>query len=144
MDPVLLQVAHLGGHPGLSPGQKRLWLYLSGGLSAGVFSDPRIKHELAVLEWNKVSKLTVEGPDSLGARVTVPRLAAGGIFAFAFKKEQKRSYLVFSTDSGNDVIFEVHGKSIWDLRAALSPLLNWLGPETRTHPNSIPPPQPAT
>lgn len=41
-------------------------------------------------------------------------------------KEQKRAYLVFFTHTGGDVIFEIPGKSSWELRAELSPLLKWL------------------
>ena len=50
-----------------------------------------------------------------------------GLFAFAFKKEQKRAYLIFRTHTGSEVIFDVPGKSTWELQAELSPVLKWLG-----------------
>lgn len=121
-----LPVTHLGGHPALRSGQKRLWLMLSGAPEFLVCSDAAAKHEVARIECSKIHSLTVQGPESLQSRVTVPRLAAGGLLAFGFKKEHKRAYLVFGTHTGGDVIFEVPGKSRWELEAEVSPLLKWL------------------
>lgn len=134
MPSVGLPVTHLGGHPGLKPGQKPLWLDICAGPAAGVCADRRDEDDLAVLEWDKVSGLEIEGPDAIQSRVTVPRLVAGGLFAFAFKKQQKRAYVVFSTYAGSDVFFEVSGADVWELRAALSPIVKWLAGSRATQP----------
>jgi hypothetical protein len=134
MPSVGLPVTHLGGHPGLKPGEKPLWLDIYAGPAALVCADKRDEDALAVLEWDKVSGLEIEGPDAIQSRVTVPRLVAGGLFAFAFKKQQKRAYVVFSTYAGSDVFFEVSGADVWELRAALSPIVKWLAGSRATQP----------
>jgi hypothetical protein len=134
MPSVGLPVTHLGGHPALKPGQKQLWLDIYAGPAALVCLDRRDEDALAILEWDKVSGLEVEGPDAIQSRVTVPRLVAGGLFAFAFKKQQKRAYVVFSTYAGSDVFFEVSGADVWELRAALSPIVKWLAGSRATQP----------
>jgi hypothetical protein len=142
------RVCHLGGHPGLRPGEKRLWLW-PGASAAIVFADPRCEREVAVLEYGKVRAMRVEGPDTVQSRVTIPRVAVGGLFAFAKKKQDKEAYLVFEPHVGGEVIFHVSGYTPWELRGALSPLLHWLDGDPATiaelgeRQGSVPPPQAA-
>ena len=46
----------------------------------------------------------------------MPRLAAGGIFAFAKKKKAKVSYLIFEPCNGPEIIFEIEGQTQGALR----------------------------
>lgn len=92
-------------------------------VGAGVFADRRAKREVAAIEYDKVRSIRVEGPEQADSRVTVPRMAAMGVFAFAKKKQVSRSYLIFEPYEGGDVTFEIDGHNVWELRGMLSPLL---------------------
>jgi hypothetical protein len=80
---------------------------------------------LSFLPWNAVTGINVEAADAVLQRATVPRIAAGGIFALGFKKTFERSYVVVR-HAGPDNIFEVDGKSQIEVRAILAPAVHWL------------------
>jgi hypothetical protein len=124
-----LQIVHLGGHPAL-PRDRQAVLHISGILRAGMFlfQNARAADPIAVLDYARISQISVEGPDTVESRVTLPRLAVGGVLAPAFKKRQARSYLIATTHDSTEVILEVRGRDPWSLRAELSPLLNWINP----------------
>lgn len=119
-----VRARHVGGHPALAADRKLRWLFITN-VAAEVSADPHYKRILAMIQYGKVRAIRVEGSDTLQSRVTIPRVAAGGLLAFAKKKAIKRAYLIFEPHEGGDVIFEVHNYGPWELRAALSPLLRW-------------------
>ncbi len=121
---ITLRARHLGGHPALPIDNHRLWLLIVDG-GASIYADPRCDRTLAIIEFGKLRGLRVDGPDTFVSRVTIPRIAAGGLLAFAKKKQTKLAYLVFEPNEGADVIFEVSNFTHWELEGALSPLLRW-------------------
>jgi hypothetical protein len=99
---------------------------------------------VAELEWAKLQSLQVEGPDIPESRVTIPRVAAGGLFAWAFKKEKRRAFLCCGGAFG-EVVFEIPGLAGLELRAGISPVSRWLAsangaPGARGGVTSVPPP----
>lgn len=87
-DVVLAHVRHLGGHPGLALGEDKLELGFS---ETDILAVPDIGAE-ALIAWGSVEELISEGPDTVHSRVTIPRIALGGILAWAKKKKTPRSH----------------------------------------------------
>ncbi len=90
------------------------------------FKSP-VKHS-----WDEFSVFTVEGPDELQKRVTVTRLLAIGIFAFAKKKATGESFLFAEKKSGETLILKFKKKSEFDVKALFAPYKNQLPTENST------------
>jgi len=69
-----------------------------------------------------VHDVAVEGKDEVNRRVTVTRLLAVGIFAFALKKksQNKDSFITLVLADGQEVIFHVKDKAPLELKASLA------------------------
>ena len=76
-----------------------------------------------VLPVEQIIAATVEGPEQIEKRVTLTRLFLVGIFAFGWRKSEKRSFLVAETSDGI-AIFECRSLVPLELRARLA---SWLG-----------------
>lgn len=109
----ILKAKYLGGHPLHERGCDGVIVKFDG-------TGMKVKRLKTVLElpWSDITGIAVEGPDAVQKRVTVTRLLAVGIFAFALKKSKKLGYVVVSTTSG-EVICEVEAMP-QELRAKLS------------------------
>lgn len=72
-----------------------------------------------------ITNIAIEGKDEVNRRVTVTRLIAVGIFAFALKKKSKdqEAFVTLELSDGQEVIFHVSKKSPMELRASLSKAL---------------------
>ena len=68
---------------------------------------------------SQIKDILVEGKDEVNRRVTVTRLIAVGIFAFALKKKSKdqESYITLELIDGQEVILFVENKASMALRA---------------------------
>ena len=75
------------------------------------------------LPTDKITAATVEGPEQVEKRVTATRLFLVGIFAFAWKKSQKVSFLVVETKDGM-ALFECRSLTPLELRARLAAWLS--------------------
>ena len=80
--------------------------------------------------WEEFVVFSVEGPDQLQKRVTVTRLLAIGIFAFAKKKASGESFLFAETKVGTTVIIKFNKKSEPEVKALFAPFRNQLPSET--------------
>lgn len=71
-----------------------------------------------------ISSINIEGRDEVSRRVTVTRLLAIGIFAFAVKKKSKdkESFIIVTTKDKQEVIFNINKVSPMEVRAKLSKL----------------------
>ena len=78
------------------------------------------------MPWNAVDTVTVEAADNVKQRVTLPRVAAGGVFALGFKKTYDRSYVIVNATHGEEAIFEITGHDTMSTRAQLGPVTAWL------------------
>lgn len=69
-----------------------------------------------------ISNIAVEGRDEVSRRVTVTRLLATGIFAFALKKKGKdqEAFITLILIDGREVVFNVADKSPMEVKAKLS------------------------
>lgn len=69
-----------------------------------------------------VINIEIEGKDQVSRRVTVTRLIAIGIFAFALqkKREDKDGYITLELSGGQEVIFHIKNKSPTELRVTMS------------------------
>lgn len=75
---------------------------------------------------NQIKDILVEGKDEVNRRVTVTRLLAVGIFAFALKKKNKdqESYITLELIDGQEVILFVDNKALMALRAKLAKVIS--------------------
>lgn len=73
-----------------------------------------------------VRDIVVEGKSDVNRRVTVTRLLAVGIFAFALKKKStdKEAYITIELADGQEVIFFVDNKAPMDLKAKLAKVIS--------------------
>jgi 5S rRNA maturation endonuclease (ribonuclease M5) len=74
----------------------------------------------------QIQDIVVEGKDEVNRRVTVTRLLAVGIFAFALKKKNKdqESYITLELADGQEVILFVDNKAPMALRAKLAKVIS--------------------
>lgn len=73
--------------------------------------------------WKDLTGIEIHGTDEIRRRATIPRAAALGLFAIAFKKVEKRSFLELrGTVEG---IYRIDDRSPTELRAYLHPVLMW-------------------
>lgn len=79
-----------------------------------------------VIPNGRIANVAIEGKDEVNRRVTVPRLLAVGIFAFALKKKNKdkEAYLTIELSDGQEVIFFVDKKSPMELRTKLAKVIS--------------------
>lgn len=75
---------------------------------------------------NQVTNIVIEGKDDVSRRVTVTRLLAVGIFAFALKKKkkEKEAYLTVELSDGQEVIFFVDNNSPMELKTKLAKVVS--------------------
>lgn len=79
--------------------------------------------------WEEFKVFSIEGPDQLQKRVTVTRLLAIGIFAFAKKKATGESFLFAETNSGSTLIIKFNKKSEPEVKSLFAPFRNQLPSE---------------
>lgn len=82
--------------------------------------------------WDDLKVFSIEGPEQLQKRVTVTRLLAIGIFAFAKKKKSGESFLFAETKSGETLIFKFLKKSEPEVKALFAPYKNQIPSEAST------------
>lgn len=111
---VLLAVEYIGGYDDSRKSTGMLSFYES-----YVKYTVLLRNNIEIL-FNDIKTISVESPEDTSKRVTATRLIAIGIFAFAFKKKVKESYVVFELKDGREVIFHINGLSTMDVRAKLS------------------------
>ena len=75
---------------------------------------------------SQIKDVVIEGKDEVNRRVTVTRLLAVGIFAFALKKKNKdqESYITLKLTDGQEVILFVDNKAPMALRAKLAKVIS--------------------
>jgi len=73
----------------------------------------------------QIAEATIEGKDDVSKRVTVTRLLAVGIFAFALKKgsKEREAYLTIVLKDGQEIIFHINGVAPRDLQVKLAKLM---------------------
>lgn len=87
------------------------------------FKNPMLNKKMWFTIPNSTIKdVAIEGKDEVNRRVTVTRLVALGIFAFALKKksEDKDAYITLVLSDGQEVVFHSKDKAPMELRATLS------------------------
>lgn len=75
---------------------------------------------------SQIKDVVIEGKDEVNRRVTVTRLLAVGIFAFALKKKNKdqEAYVTLELTDGQEVILFVDNKAPMALRAKLAKVIS--------------------
>jgi 5S rRNA maturation endonuclease (ribonuclease M5) len=75
---------------------------------------------------SQIKDVVIEGKDDVNRRVTVTRLLAVGIFAFALKKKNKdqEAYITLELADGQEVILFVDNKAPMALRAKLAKVIS--------------------
>lgn len=71
---------------------------------------------------SQIKNVVTEGKDEVNRRITVTRLLAVGIFAFALKKKEKdkESYITLELVDGQEIIFFIDNQAPMPLRAKLA------------------------
>jgi hypothetical protein len=109
-------VNYIGGHPARPRPQK----------NCALIADDRglhLKYMLAAvldIPWSDVVHMDFEGSDSPTSRVTMTRLVALNVFAFAAKKRTGEAFLYVAT-RGGEAGFVVPKMSTGELRVKLGP-----------------------
>lgn len=111
----LNKITYLGGHPEIDGTIKGTVLVID---DRGIHL--RQIRERFVIPWASVDKLEVEGPEVAAKRVTVTRLVALGVFAFAAKKTGDAESFVHIEAEGHVIGFQVP-KPASEVRSALGP-----------------------
>lgn len=88
------------------------------------FASPMSTH-FTILNTD-IRDVAIEGKDEVGRRVTVTRLLAVGIFAFALKKKtkEKEAYLTLELTDGQEVVFFVEKISPMELKTQLAQVIS--------------------
>lgn len=96
------------------------------------FYDDQIEFKVALnarasftIPTREITDIAIEGKDEVSRRVTVTRMAAFGLFAFALQKKQenKDAFVALTHTNGQEVIFHIKGMSPMELRARFSDVL---------------------
>lgn len=121
---ILVNVEYMGGYGDRKKALGNLSFYESQ-LTFRVALIPRASFLIPVSD---ITDLAIEGKDEVSSRVTVTRLLATGIFAFALKKKtkDKDAYLTATLKDGDEVIFHIKNKSPMELKVHLSKTLREL------------------
>lgn len=71
---------------------------------------------------SEITNVAIEGKDEVNRRITVTRLLAVGIFAFALKKKSKDkdAFITVELADGQEAVFHIKDKSPMELKAKLS------------------------
>lgn len=88
------------------------------------FSSPLSTH--FTIANTDITDVVIEGKDEVGRRVTVTRLLAVGIFAFALKKKtkEKEAYLTLELADGQEVVFFVDKIAPMELKTRLAQVIS--------------------
>jgi hypothetical protein len=87
-------------------------------------------------KWEDFSEFSIEGPEQIQKRVTVTRLLAIGIFAFAKKKSSGESYLYADLKDGSNLIIKFNKKSVPEVKALFAPYKKSLPVENSSNSSS--------
>lgn len=114
----LTNVEYMGGFQG----KKKALGNLSFNKEQLVFKVALNARSSFVIPTTDIVDMTVEGKDEVSRRVTVTRLIAVGIFAFALQKKgrDKDAFVAVTLADGQEAIFHVKNQSPMELRARLS------------------------
>lgn len=79
-----------------------------------------------VIRSNEIKDVAIEGSSEVNRRVTVARLLAVGIFAFALKKKNKdqEAYIVIELSDGQEAIFFADNMAPMTLRSKLAKVIS--------------------
>lgn len=86
------------------------------------FSSTFSKSNSFTIENTSVVDIAIEGRHDVNRRVTVTRLLAIGIFAFAVKKknEEKEAFITIVLSDGQEAVFHNKGKSPLELKSKMA------------------------
>lgn len=73
-----------------------------------------------------IANIAIEGKDEVNRRITVTRMLAVGLFAFAIKKKSKdrEAFITLELSDGQEVIFFIDKKSPMELKTSLAKVIS--------------------
>ncbi len=110
-----------------------------------VFFQKRIEYNVALsqtksffVENSKITDVAIEGRHEVNRRVTVTRMLAVGLFAFALKKknEEKEAFITIMLSDGQEAVFHLEGKSPLELKSKLSSVISQVKQGAKSHKES--------
>lgn len=112
---VNVPITYMGGYNNFAKSNGKLSFYKKCTLFAGGSANFTITND-------SITRIAVEGKDEANRRVTVTRLFALGIFAFALKKKSKdqESYVTLELSDGQEVVFFKDNMPPMQLKVKLS------------------------
>ena len=115
---VTVSAKYMGGYMGILSGDGQLVFADEG---ATFKASPLQRASTFTLSKDEIKDVAIEGRHEVSSRVTVTRLLAVGIFAFALKKKsvEKEAFITFELLDGQEVVFHVNGKTPVQLRASM-------------------------
>ncbi len=115
----VLQVTYMGGYGDQKKATGTLIFYQN----QTEFRNPMLNKKMWFTIANSdVADVAIEGKDDVNRRVTVTRLVALGIFAFAIKKksEDKDAYVTLVLADGQEAVFHVKDKAPMEVKTSLA------------------------
>lgn len=120
------QLEYMGGYGDRHKSLGSLWFFENQvEFKVVVTKNPKLSF---IIPTTDIADVAVEGKDEVSRRVTVTRLLAVGIFAFALKKksEDKETFVTIVLKDGQEIIFHVDNKAPMDVKASLSKVLAYV------------------
>jgi len=110
-----LPAHYMGGYQEFAPADSPLMFYVNQVEFCGI-----------AVPMSQIVDVAIEGKEEVSRRVTVTRLLAVGIFAFALKKKQadKESYITLVLTDGQEAVFHVDDKSPLELKGMLAQVVS--------------------
>jgi len=105
-------------HPGCAVGFDQMGQWF------GTYRDPE-PDWISANPWSEISAITIDGPETIESRVTVPRAVGLGLLSLAAKKKIVRSFITVERYQEEALLYEVTGLTPVELRAQLAPRLAW-------------------
>jgi hypothetical protein len=107
---------YIGGHPDMDQPVQNVSLFFKGDelLLYCIYPTTHNAEKVGTIKKDSIKSIVVEDATTVEKRVTVGRLLAVGVFAFAMKKTEKHelAYMIISWNDGkfeHETIFEVIG-----------------------------------
>lgn len=116
-----LRCQYAGGYGDVKPGAGLITFYEN-----RVVFKAGLGKSLIEIDTSSIKDVAIEGRHEVNRRVTVTRLLAVGIFAFALKKkqEEKEAFLTIVLKDGQEVVLQIQGKTPLQLKKTLASTLS--------------------
>jgi len=118
----LTHTQYLGGYNDIVETYHGIIEFYQNQIEFHAYSSKTVKF---IIPNDNIKQMVVEGKQEVSSRVTVTRMLATGLFAFALKKKEvsQQSYITLELGGGQEVIFFVNNIAPMSLKAVLAKVI---------------------